>query len=1010
MPPTRTSSALPPGTTFQRARSQRNWLLKTHPQGFLGNLGLSGLISEESRACNTGDRTRATVAVVAVGEIADRRNTKSSRTAAWPVVALAAGEGGHILQLSAISSDKWTWNESEFAVGVAESKFQGSWCSDGSPLLQIKFATKLKQFGNIRWLIAQKETSTTIFEPELNAKPVAGTNSALGTELGTAGHIATNALVTITTDATGGPSQCDFSVNMGSGDDTPQLAIIDRSGLWTVWYITRDGHGRSRTIKPVLMKQGAFSPPLYAPPWNGTGFFDQAHRIVWTDRRGRVDEWERDSNSSEDVGLSSGNLRFPSLTGTDAPHSRCDGLLICNDSQLQVLDINEGKPPSRLDFSGRDGKDSLLHAHKLPGSSSHVFVLTTEKLYLLDSSLSEGQEAKPPKILLSCRHFRNEHREALKMSVSKLRSSHDQTSSLVLLHSTQNFHADLYWFHVSQETGSARFHHQVVQLSGLKSTDAEGSQGIESLTAVPLQFSASKGKGSSDAEEGLGHDTHSLKVQFYQLFGLNTDLSLSSSIVAITQSAFQQLDTPVRAPNSSWDEARRSKVLRRKFLREAEQAFVVEDETEAGQRLSRVRHSSLIKGHKVAQLRFYLLKLVEEINRGLLGKYIDGSAEANAFDPFAPIRESLQSREQDDHVALMPLFEFSKLWQPLNLPGVEDGWSVNLRQLEQSQDIGLFRCGTYGPKTSVMDLFEKMSLNWSARLPAESLKASQWRYMELALERMAAEVYLSEQGVYMVPQSTSILASKSLPREENDLVQDQDRTQSQDAWDEPFSSQPSPSLAFLTPSATPSSSRATSEAVDGVIRDQGDEGPGQEDAAVARLRIYLPSVKFTPPRKDGPSRIISLWPEQRGVDPSQYTYRPPGKKDAQAEAVKRRREKEAERQRRREERRVQLGIKMEGAGESFSQPLLPTTVQSSLASQGVGSSQAHGQGFWPGSSQVHDQGLGLGFGSHSQSQRWSSSRTFGFSQIMSQPLPGEFGGRPSRLKKKVDIKSTKGFR
>lgn len=1009
MVPTRTSFALPPGTTFQRARSQRNWLLKTHPQAFLGNWGLPSLISEESRTCNTGDRGFQTISVLDVGEIADLRNTKSSRIAAWPVVALAAGEAGHVLQLSAIYPEKWTWNGSELAVGAPESKFQGSWCSDGSPLLQIKFATKLKQFDNIRWLIVQKETSTTIFEPELRAKPVAGNISALGSNLGAAGHIATNPLVTITTEATGGQSQCDFSVNMGSNDDIPQLAIIDRSGKWSVWYITRDGHGRSRTIKPVLTKQGVFHFPLYAPPWNGAGFVDQTHRIVWTNRHNRVDEWERDSNLSEDFGLSSRALRSTYLTGADVPHYRCDGLLICNDMQLQVLNINGDKAPCWLDFSRRDGRDNLLHAHILPGSSSHVFVLTTEKLYLLDVSLVEGQEAKSPKILLSCRHFRNDHREALKMSVLKLRSSHDQASSLVQLYSTQSFRADLFWFTISQGTGAARFHHQVVQLPGLKSSDAGDSQGIESLMAVPLQLPTSNGKDSSDAGGGFSNDTHSYRVQVYQLLGLTTDLSLSSSIVAITQGVSRLVDIPVRAANSRWDEARRSKLLRKKYLREAEQAFVVPDETEAGRQLNVVRDLSLAENHEVAQLRFYLLKLVQEINRGLLGEAAGGSAEATLFDPFTAIRENLHSREQGDHVSLKPLSGFSKLWHPLELSGVEDSWSLNLRQLRQSQDVGLFDCGTYGSKVNVIDLFEKMSINWSARLPAESLRGSQWRYIELALERMAAEVYLSEKGVYMVPQSTSDLASKSMSREEN--RQDQDQNQSQDVWDEPISSQPRSRLALPTPSATPSSSRDTSEAVDGVNRDERDEESGQEDTAIARLRMYLPSIKFTPPPKDGPSRVISLWPEQRGVDPSDYTYRPSGKADAQTEAAKRRQEREAERQRRRAERKLQLGIKMEGAGESFSQPPLPTTMQSSPAPQGMGSRQAHSQGFWPGSSQVHSQGFGLEAGSQSRSQPQSLSQGFGLSQIMSQPLPGEFGGRPSRLKKKPKGKPRmQGFR
>lgn len=981
--PSRTGVELPSGTTFQRTRSQKNWLLKTHPQAFLGNLGLPGLISEESRSYNAGDEGVEAGSVLAIGEIADSR---SGRAAAWPVVALAAGQAGHVLQLSAINPEKWTWNKSTLTVGALQSKFQGSWCSDGSPLSRMKFAMKPRQYDNMRWLIAQKETSTTIFEPEIMARPVTESNSVLDPALGAASHIAMNPIVTLTADVTDGKAHCDFAINMGSEEDSPQLAVIDRSGNWSVWYITLTGRGRSRTIKPVLMKKGDWDWPLHDSHWNGTGRLAQGYGIVWASRYRRTDEWERDSSLSEGSGPTSHTLVSSYSTGVDTSHSRFDGLLVYNHKQLQIMAIGGNKRPSRLDFSRRDGRDMLLDAQLAHGSSSHVFVLTTEKLYLLDVSLSEDEEAEPPGILLSCPHFRSDHKEALKMSVSKLQSSHDRSCSLVLLFSAHSFRVDLFLFVISQQDSVARFHRQVLQLPGLKISDAQGSQGIQSLTAVPLLLSASKGKHRSDPVKTMTDDTHLNEVQFYQLFGLATDLSMSSAVIVITRGAFQHVDKPNRAANSQWDELRMSRFLRNKFLREVGRAFVVPDEEEADQQLSVAHKSSRPERHEVMQLRFYLLKVVQEVNCGLFKQVPDGSAETNSLEHVIPSRELLQSREEDGCVSLKPLFGFLNVWQPLSLAEVEERWNLDVRQLMKNGEIRLFDCGGYGPKLGIMDLFEKMSTDWSARLPAESLKASQWRYMELALEKMAVEVYLSEQGVYVVPQSTLDLASKSLPGQEKKEMKNEG------SWgDLPPSSQPRSSQTLLTPLVTPSSSRATSEAVDGARNDQEDDEPGQEDPVVARLRMYLPSIKFTPPPKDGPSRILSLWPEQRGVDPSDYRYRPWSKgPDPQVEEAKRRREREEERLRRRAKRRAQLGIKVEGGGGSFSQgsgipssPLRPTVHSQPLGFDLGGQTQGQRQG--QSQAQVQSQG---------------SSQGFGFSQAMSQPLRGEFGGRLPKIKRK----------
>lgn len=884
----------------------------------------------------------------------------------------------------------WKWDEYTFVAGASQARFHGSWCSDGSSISKIEFATKLKQYDTIRWLTVQKDASTTIFEPELRANPVAGTASMFSGEDRATEYIAMNPVAMLTTNMTGGDSHCDFSLNLGSNDMGPQLAIIDRSGNWSIWYIGRTGHGRTRAIKAVLMKRGSWQFPVSNP-----SFLDHhstAYRIVWTSRSNRFDEWERESSPSTQSEPVADNSQAAFLVDHDRSRLKGDGLLVCNQTQLQVLDVEGETTPSRLIFARKYGMDTILDARAFCGSSFHVFVLTTDKVYLLDVTLVEGQEMKSPRILASCHHFRNDPVEGLKMSTTRLRSASGEVSTLVAVYSAQSVRVDLFWFILDQRDGTARFHRQVVQFQGLGTANMGTSQGIESLAAFPLRVAPSKGKSHQTSSENLEPSTHAADTQLYQLFALTADLSLSSSIVALTQGVQQNSSVPVKSGNLSWTDERRTRFLRRKWLRETDQAFVVPDKAEAAKPSIVVNASNQAHGHDTIQLRFYMLKLVQEINRAYSGDAAQGKVSSTGVEIFESIQAAMNSREEDEHVALKPVSAFSDLWRPFDFSTLNDEWDFNITRLQKSHHAKIFECGIYGAKQSIMDFFEKLSINWSAALPAESLKANQWRYMELALERMAAEVYMSERGIYMVPQSTLDLISQSVP--EDMLVKGEED-------DVGFpSSQPRSSQALPTPSATPSSSRATSEAVDNTADSQDDKDNSLEDPAVARLRMFLPSIKFTPPTKSGPSRVISLWPEQRGVDPLEYEYRVPGQgPDEKAEARRRHQERKEELRRRRKEKQAQLGTKREGAGESSSQPYRPPMIRSSPPPQDVGSSIQH---------LVSSPGLG-GFGFGSQSQSQGLSHEIGISQMMSQPVPGQFGRRPRLKKGKAKVKA-KGFK
>lgn len=915
--------------------------------------------------------------VLAIGEISDLR--RSSHPMSQPAVAMAAGEAGHILRVSMIALEKWTWAESSLPIGAPQSHFHGTWSSDGSSLSKIQFATKPRQHDPIRWLIAQKSTSTTIFQPEIHAKPA---NSLAHTTIlddADLQHIALGPIVTLSKDATGGDAQSDFSVNVGSESDAPQIAIVDMSGNWSVWFIDsqRSHHGGPTVHTAISKSRGTCEISPSSWPSDQSRPSENHYRISWVCKSARDGDWERDSSPSDAAGSVSRPLQTDYMTGHVESDQNHDGLLICDSTRVQILDTRAFKIHSRLDLSRRHTAGRLLGAQSIDGCPNDILVLTTEQLYVLDISSVGTPETTKPNVLVSCPHFRGKDKQTLKMSVTRLQSSAESPSSLVLVYSNQNSRVQLFYLTISYQGGNASFHHQIVQLPGSQTSLGELA-GITSMHAVPLRRSLPKSRRHSGNED-TGANVRGYEPQTFQLFGLANDLSLSSLVVAITSGNVQWRGWPKMSLKAEWGGTQWKNSLRHRVLREVTDALVVPDVVEEDRQLSRQRLAQILPTNKSINTRYFFIHAMNEINAGYFGECSSESLGNNSVGPFDIIEDISEKRELYEPVALQPLLSFKDTWHALDLTRSEALWNRDLELLERSSGVQLCHCGAIGPTLDVTDLFERFSIDWSSRLEAESLTATQWRYMQLALERLAADAYLSRKGVCMVPQMTLDLVSRTKPRAESS------QSTVDDLYEELPYSRAGSELTFPTPSATPSSSRATSQAAESFETPEDDDEAEREDPAVVRLRMYVPWIKFTPPERQGQRRLVSLWSEQRGGDPENYKFSRSGKDaDGLSEAARRRREKELERRRRKAEKKALLGIKLEDFGDSISQVYVPDEIRSSPPPQMFAKSQGQSHGF--------------GFGSQSQAQ--SQSQSFGPFQTMSQPLRGEFGTRIPVLRKK----------
>lgn len=619
---------------------------------------------QASRRHDEGEDSQP-ASLLSIGEINDASKTSLG---ACPAIAMAAGEAGHILRLSTMQVENWSWDREStcLQMGASKSIFQGFWCHDGVPISQIKFATKRKKYDNTRWLIVQRSTSTTIFEPQLRKTPLNDPASRCYLDSGKPSHIAANPIITLTKDTTGGDSQCDFAFDPGPNDGVPQLAIIDRAGNWSIWYVTREPSRTAKTARTTLRSRGAAagisSPWISTSPWTSNPRIAPAARYqcVWVGHDRRIEDWGRDESPSESSKTTTPAHRRPFVDDIEAFDSTCDRLLICDSTSLQLLDIAGATTISNLNFCKRNSEDRLLDARRFPGSPSLVFLLTTKKLFLLDLAKPQDQESNRPTVLISCLHFRFQDQECLKMTMAMVHSPPGEVSTLIFLFSAQSTHIKV--FCVTQAAGNVRFHQQVLHISALSFTTSSNLRGLESLTAIPLHMLYKTSRGHHLTSNTVDGVSKIPGLQYYQLVGLGVDLSLNASLIAMTNGHRQALMPPDRSTlisTRSWGDVKRTKLFRRKFVRDTEKSFVLPDDTDntaIALRQSVVKQSAARSTTQIVQLRYYLLRLFQEIHRSLNG---DAAAlddpGSGGVEPFYSIRAAIQEREGGGHIALKPL-------------------------------------------------------------------------------------------------------------------------------------------------------------------------------------------------------------------------------------------------------------------------------------------------------------------------------------------------------------------
>jgi RNA polymerase I-specific transcription initiation factor RRN6 len=556
LPPTR--SAFP--EVFLRrkpsevAGCQKNWLLENHPEAVAGG-GLDtrslGVELKALKGIVARDVGSTTSSLLAVGEITDRTNLRSG-TVGQPVIAMAAGEGGHILRIVRLSLDDAVWTEVDLSVrrSKVSTSARADWAEDGVPITLIKFATDGTRSHPTRWLLVQKMTGSTVLEPEVNVMPLQGgisdyKQSHLYYQMQR--YISTNRLFTISAQKTGGGAQVDACFNPAADGRFPQLAIIDELGHWTVWDIPISRSAPTEAPRPILTARGVIGPSALPSLRTNLGRDLGTHRLVWVLPKGG----RRAEQKDEYEGVEHAHW---------VPYSRspvrCSHVLVCSDTDVWLYDVTHGAQLAGIRVVKVNRAESVVDMQSSPVSPSQAFVLTTSSLYWLESKIARDGQAQIS-VISSYPHYRRAQAEELILSVSPLAGLASPQSCAVFILSGKDKAADLLICTEPAPDGAAHTTQQVVR------ADIPPSTRAVFIASLPLRRYGEAGPSDAPAL-----DNNDRRV--FQMYALKSDLSLLSAMFVTSAKPLHDV-----VSLHTFNEADRSDTLRKQFLRLMGDAFVV---------------------------------------------------------------------------------------------------------------------------------------------------------------------------------------------------------------------------------------------------------------------------------------------------------------------------------------------------------------------------------------------------------------------------------------------------
>ncbi len=623
------------GSTWQKTRRQKTWLLKSYPESRLGNGIVHGLLSEAHSLQEPDHDTSWHPALFAVGELTDTSNARSVSRA--PFLARATGGANNIIQLARLDQEEWRWNDNEnvslHLLGMGDYQ-PASWEGGIGSIRRIKCVVDYKRYDPTRWLIVQWDSETRVFQPEFGKSPV---GLRPGDE--EASRIAVNSLFALSKNETGGNPHTDAAFNTNARSKPAQLGLIDEKGYWSIWDVSGIKVKASTKTRIKIHKCGHIEDGVLKQlPYQATGRSDR-HTIFWV-------------GGSEDPlyafeGLDLGeDTTLPQSQGAFPPLERSSTLLLGNSKLIRLLDLKTNVFLPDISFVPRTGSSRILDVQLSPQDPRYFFILTTSRLFVAGLFSTPGlkwdQPAKQSSILLSLPHHRDSSGPNLKLSLAPGPSSKGQIMTLVFIYSTGNSWLDI--FHVSiakHDTDLVKFYHEAISL------DVSRNPLQNPLQALQLHPVAVVQQPSKPLDKTACLYVQQ-QVRFYQLVALDSSLHIVSKLFVSSADSVEKIAAPNLRIHRRTNQLRERKQL----IRHLASRFVVPDylathENESNPERRLVRRKGQTSAVQPPQ-RF--LKLAyEQLSDAIGGENYDQLMSGDAFNlsPFAAVQYAVQKATTD---------------------------------------------------------------------------------------------------------------------------------------------------------------------------------------------------------------------------------------------------------------------------------------------------------------------------------------------------------------------------
>ncbi|KAK4202543.1 RNA polymerase I-specific transcription-initiation factor-domain-containing protein [Triangularia verruculosa] len=944
------------GGPWRIARSQGNWLTEYLPEASITEEELEGIFLEEiaSAKDHSDPSLVSTTSLFSIGEIADVR-FESKGDATLSVMAVSSGVSGNVLRLVSLARKEWLWQDSDVTARTKapDARFEGDWCQDALPISLIKFAvnasgsknSKGRAVDTIRWLLVQKETSTTICGPEVRDLPMP--TPGIATESGPASQIFINPLVTIPMTQTGGSPQTDVCFIRQPEKHTPRLAIIDQCGYWSIWDITGRRDLRPKTLTPILRMCGNMLSGSIPKLPSSSANYGRPHKVLFL-------EVEPKQSISEEIDL-----------------PRKPFLLLNTDQALQLFDIeSDNAYPVPLPTFGADHQ-RILEVVPARLDPAHFFLLTNKSLLWV--AVRKGvDDIVDVDTLAICPHQKDSTDPTLRIEVSAGTFVNNVPACFVCVWSSQDTEMNIFWFLFPDPGTPVRYGRELVSL--------KSPSHFVGLGMLPV--GRKLGRGGNITPSGKRMREAALK--FFQFLTLSQDMEVSSALCVWSD------DKSVEIPDPEvMDKGNKGNVAEKQLLDHLGRKFVVPDgfdeltalgkrkveEPDAGEKkpqkpklndYSLAAQRLAMAPHEWPRRTLHLEQIEPATGQDL--NFLRSAVEKEKDDGYMP-RHTVLELAKPSHKSDDGIIALARTWADIQpeLQDDQDDKQAWLYPPEASRPVPGFNPDDMAQNLN--ELFPK-----SRKRAAAPVKNQRTR----VLQKMAAEMFLSNISISAVPPSWSAPLNNE--------------TQSQSQYS---SSQP----AFPPSSPLKSHHHHFHPPTPDLDNDHQ-----QEDLLALRLRKYA-TIPVSPSRKGEPSLGLSSW--VIGADPDSITWNPGQDLEAEKKKDKRLRKIQARRERAERISQRYFGEESSFVEGSASQQLPSVQPSSSqmLFSQGAipnspaflrsparrvvrPASPLRREYRMAGRESLSQGGMGLGGG--------GSQETPGRQQpTRSQVLPGIFGGRES---------------